>query len=289
MKAYNPKDWTKLIFHFHKSDSIRLLLPAIIVLAIYSAILCYIDVELQLIKFRSTTVLHSLLGFVLSLLLVFRTNTAYERWWEGRKLWGELVNSSRNLMLKMNAFIPEDDTQLKHNFRILICNFAFALKEHLRNGLKPELLEEHPNLSIKKLSEYKHAPNKIAKQLFIEIQQLQKQNIISDEKLIVLNNELSSLTNVAGACERIKSTPIPYSYITFIKRVILIYTITLPIGLVDDFKWTTIPMVLFVFYAFAGLELIAEEIEDPFGKEDNDLPTDDIANRIKENLKEILN
>jgi putative membrane protein len=288
MKAYNPKDWTKLIFHFHKSDSIRLLLPAIIVLAIYSAILCYIDVELQLIKFRSTTVLHSLLGFVLSLLLVFRTNTAYERWWEGRKLWGELVNSSRNFMLKMNAFIPEDDTQLKHNFRILISNFAFALKEHLRNGLKPELLEEHPNLSLKKLSEYKHAPNIIAKQIFIEIQNLQKQNLINDEKLIVLNNELSSLTNVAGACERIKSTPIPYSYITFIKRVILIYTITLPIGLVDDFKWATIPMVLFVFYAFAGLELIAEEIEDPFGKEDNDLPTDDIAYRIKENLKEIL-
>ena len=123
MKAYNPKDWTKLIFHFHKSDSIRLLLPAIIVLAIYSAILCYIDVELQLIKFRSTTVLHSLLGFVLSLLLVFRTNTAYERWWEGRKLWGELVNSSRNFMLKMNAFLPENDTEMKNNFRILISNF----------------------------------------------------------------------------------------------------------------------------------------------------------------------
>ena len=114
-------------------------------------------------------------------------------------------------------------------------------------------------------------------------------NKITEEKLIVLNEELRSFTNIVGACERIKSTPIPFSYSTFIKRVILLYIITLPIGLVSDFKWATIPMVIFVFYAFAGLELIAEEIEDPFGKEDNDLPTDDIANRIKENLKEILN
>ncbi len=239
MKAYNPKDWTKLIFHFHKSDSIRMLLPAIATLSLYSAVLCYLDVEIQLIKFRSTTVLHSLLGFVLSLFLVFRTNTAYDRWWEGRKLWGELVNTSRNIMFKLDAFLPKEDFELKNNFRILVSNFALALKEHLRNGTNIELLEEHPNLSLETLSKSKHGPNKIAKQLFIEIQQLQKQGIISDEKIIILNNELSSFINVAGACERIKSTPIPYSYSTFIKRIILIYTITLPIGLVDDFKWAT--------------------------------------------------
>ncbi|MBN8697438.1 MAG: hypothetical protein J0L87_12985 [Bacteroidetes bacterium] len=288
MKAYNPKDWSKLIFHFHRSDSFRMLLPAMIGLAIYASALCYLDVELKVIKLRSTTVLHSLLGFVLSLLLVFRTNTAYDRWWEGRKIWGDMVNNTRNLMLKLNAYIPSDRKDLKNHFRILISNYPFALKEHLRSGYKAELLEEHPNLHPSELKNYNHIPNRIAQQLYIEVEKLRTDNIISEEKLIVLNEELRSFTNNAGACERIKSTPIPYSYSTFIKRIILLYIITLPIGLVDDFKWATIPMVLFVFYAFAGLELIAEEIEDPFGYEDNDLPTDQISERIKKNLQEIV-
>jgi putative membrane protein len=124
--------------------------------------------------------------------------------------------------------------------------------------------------------------------MYFELNKLHANKTINDFQLLMLNEELRSFTNVVGACERIKGTPIPYSYSTFIKRVILIYTITLPLGLVDDFKWATIPMVLFVFYAFAGLELLAEEIEDPFGKEDNDLPTDNIADRINVNLTDLL-
>lgn len=288
MKAYNPKDWSKLIFHFHKSDSFRMLLPAMIGLVVYSSVLTYLEVEMQVIKLRSTTVLHSLLGFVLSLLLVFRTNTAYDRWWEGRRLWGDLVNNTRNLMLKLNAFIPSEKKELKNNFRILISNYPFALKEHLRGGYKEQLLEDHVNLRAIDLKKYDHIPNRIAQQIYIEVENLRKENIISEEKLIVLNEEMRSFTNIAGACERIKATPIPYSYSTFIKRIIFLYIITLPLGLVDDFKWASIPMVLFVFYAFASLELIAEEIEDPFGYEDNDLPTDEISERIKKNLIEII-
>jgi putative membrane protein len=289
MKAYNPKDWSKLIFHFHKSDSFRLLLPAMIGLVVYAGLLCYIEIELKWFKLRSTTVLHSLLGFVISLLLVFRTNTGYDRWWEGRKIWGDLVNNTRNLMMKYNAFIPEDKSQLKNEFRILISNYPLALKEHLRKGVNFELLEDHQSLRLDSIKNCVHIPNKIANQLFLETEKLKQEGIITDEKFILLNDELRSLTNVCGACERIKSTPIPYSYSTFIKRIIFLYVITLPLGLVDDFKYATIPMTLFVFYAFASLELIAEEIEDPFGYEDNDLPTDEIAERIKNNLKEIIN
>jgi putative membrane protein len=288
MKAYNPKDWFKLIFDFHRAESFRMALPAMIVLLIYSAVLCYVDVELHLVQLKSTTILHSLLGLVLSLLLVFRTNTAYDRWWEGRKLWGELVNNSRNLMLKLNAFIPTEHKEIKNEFRILISNYAFALKEHLRSGFIESELEEHPRLKMTELKNYNHVPNRIAQQLYIETETLIKRGIIPSEKFIILNEELRSITNVAGACERIKKTPIPYSYSMFIKRVIFIYIITLPLGLVDDFKWMTLPIVLFVFYAFAGLELLAEEIEDPFGHEQSDLPTDEIAATIKKNLLEIV-
>jgi putative membrane protein len=288
MKAYNPKHWFSLIFSFHKSDSFRLLIPGMLGLIALSFGLCYLQLELKYVSFRSTIVMHSLLGFVISLLLVFRTNTAYDRWWEGRKLFGDLVNNSRNLMMKYNAFIPEENKELKNNFRILISNYAFALKEHLRGGFIQEQLEEHPNLKLSALKQCDHIPNRIASQLFIDSEKLVRDQIISDRKLAILNEELRSFTNTAGSCERIRKMPIPYSYSLFIKRMIFIYVITLPLGLITDLKWATIPIVVFVFYAFASLELIAEEIEDPFGNEENDLPTNELANTIKKNLLEIL-
>jgi putative membrane protein len=287
MKAYNPKDWTKLIFAFHKTDTFRQLIPAIIGLALFSTVLCYFIVHLKWIEMRSTTVMHSLLGFVISMLLVFRTNTAYDRWWEGRRMWGDLVNNSRNLMMKINAFIPSEKIELKKRWRILISNYPFALKEHLRGGFIAEELEDTDTLRAIELREYKHIPNILSDQFFKELENLKTEKCISDEKMLLLNDEIKSLANICGACERIKGTPIPYSYSTFIKRIIFLYSITLPLGLVADLKWATVPIAVFVFYTLASIELIAEEIEDPFGKDTNDLPTDDIAHRIKSNLIEL--
>src|SRR6185295_11431615 len=170
MKAYNPKDWFKLIFNFHKSDSFRLLIPGMIGLTIFTGTLCYLHVE-EHIKLRNTMVMHSLLGFVISLLLVFRTNTAYDRWWEGRRLWGELVNNSRNLMLKITAFLPEEEQERKQLFRILITNFAFALKEHLRGGYDESELQDHGNLPLNDLRKVQHIPNRISLQLYAEADQ----------------------------------------------------------------------------------------------------------------------
>ncbi len=286
MKAYNPKDWFTLIFNFHRSDSFRLLLPGSIGLAILSSTLCYFHFE-EYIKLRSTMAMHSLLGFVISLLLVFRTNTAYDRWWEGRRLWGDLVNNSRNLMLKITAFLPEKEKERKKIFAILISNFAFALKEHLRGGYKEEELHECASLSFNELRAVKHIPNRISLQIYKEADQLVKEGIITEERLLSISDELRSFTNITGACERIRKTPIPYSYSAFIKRIIFIYIVTLPLGLIADLKWATVPIVLFVFYAFAGLELLAEEIEDPFGLERNDLPTEELATTIKKNVNDI--
>lgn len=288
MKAYNPRHWFSLIFSFHKSDSARPLIPALLGLGLLTAGLCYIHLKVEPIRFVSTIVMHSLLGLAISLLLVFRTNTAYERWWEGRKLFGELVNNSRNLMLKINAFLPEGHKEIKNNFRILIANYAFALKEHLRGGFEPDELEDSPVLPLSMLREYNHIPNRIAQQMYAEADKLCRQQLITEERLIVLNAELSSFTNITGACERIKKTPIPYSYSSFIKRMIFLYVVTLPFALIPELEWTSIPIVLLIFYAFAGLELIAEEIEDPFGRDYNDLPTDEIAVTIRKNLAEIV-
>jgi putative membrane protein len=287
MIAYNPKDWLKLIFIFHKSDTFRMLLPALLIAAAYSTLLTYLSIEVHYLEFKSTTVIHSLLGFVISMLLVFRTNTAYDRWWEGRKLWGELVNSSRNFALKINTMIPPESKKEKENLITLIGNFPFVLKEHLRGRFKAVEFETNKTITIEDLNKVNHKPNALIWAIEKEVMQAYKNKNITNEQLLLLNDELRTMANVCGACERIKNTPIPYSYSMFLKKFIFAYVFTMPLGFVYDFKYWTAPIVVFIFYAFASIELIAEEIEDPFGTDANDLPLDAIAITIRTNVKEI--
>ena len=117
MVRYNPKEWFSLIFEFHKSDTLRKMVYILLLYTVYSLAIVY--VELEFTEFRSTITIHSLIGFVLGLLLVFRTNTAYDRWWEGRKLLGALVNTSRNLALKLNTFLPENASDKREKMKYL--------------------------------------------------------------------------------------------------------------------------------------------------------------------------
>lgn len=287
MITYNPKDWFFLIVKFHKSDTFRLLLPSIIFIGIYAAIIVYVEASIMHIGIKNPTVMHSILGFVLSMLLVFRTNTAYERWWEGRKIWGSVVNNSRNLSLKLSAFVSLKSD--KDDLRTLITNYIFSFKNHLRNKYNQEEFTPVGELTLSRFAEANHKPNIIAKELYKKIQFLYNEKGITNEHLIILNEELKSFTDNCGACERIKNTPIPYSYSIFLKKMIFLYIISLPVFFGSEYGFTTVPITMIVLYVFASIELIAEEIEDPFGDDDNDLPLDDICQRIKNNLIEILN
>jgi len=285
MVQYNPKEWFGLIFRFHKSDTFRILLPAMICLGVYSGFLCYIFLEVIDYKLKSSMVLHSLLGFVISLLLVFRTNTAYDRWWEARKLWGSLLNISRNLALKTKVYIPEADYKY---VRTLIVNFAISLKLHLRKESSLDKLQSTEGFDPQTIATKKHIPNQFALLIFNYYNQLYKSNKISGNQLFLIKDELTAFTDITGACERIKNSPIPFSYSLFIKKFIFVYTMTLPFGLMSDFGYWLIPLSMFVFYALTSLEVIAQEIEDPFGRDSNDLPTDGITNNIEISITEIF-
>ncbi len=237
---------------------------------------------------RSLSLLHTSLSFVLSLLLVFRTNTAYDRWWEGRKLWGGLVNSSRNMAIKINALIPVTHKEHRDFFRKAIPLYAKILKSHLAlETTRLELdSEAHPELG--NLDYSKHLPNQVAMLIAKRLFRIQQEGIITPEQLLMLNNELNNFTDTCGACERIKNTPIPLSYSVFIKKFIFIYSVTLPFGYVFNLEFWAIPVVLFIFFVLASLELIAEEIEDPFGGDENDLPLEKIVGTITRNIEECL-
>jgi len=287
MISYNPKEWFSFIFNFHKADTFRKLFPLMIGIGLYSAGVGYLELEYwklsQNSHVKNITIMHTMLGFVISLLLVFRTNTAYDRWWEGRRMWGSLVNSSRNMALKLSVMLK--DKEDKDVFKKLIPAYASVLGLHLRDTV----IDDEILANTESKTSYNHKPNQIANAIMAKLQELYEGKKLSGEQLIVLNSELQSFTDVCGACERIKNTPIPYSYSVFIKKFIFFYVMTLPLGYVFQLGYYVVPVVVFIFYVLASLELIAEEIEDPFGTDENDLPTERMAENIKKNVEEIFN
>jgi len=286
MINYNPKDWVNFIFHFHKADTFRKLWPMMLGVAIFSGLIVFF--ELKYLKLSDTAyvknigMMHSLLGFVISMLLVFRTNTSYDRWWEGRKLLGALTNVSRNFAIKLKS-LKLDAVHLEF-FNYAIPKYAFALKEHLR-----EKQYFGKNALLIEVDGGKHIPNQVAASISARVFELQAKGEISNEQLIILNGDVQQFTDICGGCERIKKTPIPYSYSAFIKKFIFIYVITLPFGWVFSLGYFVVPIVPFILYVLASLELIAEEIENPFGLDANDLPVDEICENIEKHVGELLN
>ncbi len=292
MIAYNPKDWFTFIFRLHKADTFRALFLMLICIGIYTGIIAWLELEYMYLSkdsnVKNLNLLHNLLGFVLSLLLVFRTNTAYDRWWEGRKLWGSLVNNSRNLAIKLNVILDNNDVVNRDFFQNIIPAFAFVLRKHLlKESIRLELDEiDHPELIT--FDNKKHVPNQVSTIISKRVNKLYLDKKITNAQLINLNNELTAFADICGACERIKNTPIPFSYSLFVKKFIFFYIMTLPFAFVMHLGYYAIPVVVFVFYVLASLEMIAEEIEDPFGTDLNDLPTQKISENIKKYVEEIL-
>ncbi|MDA9275271.1 hypothetical protein N8Z27_02795 [Crocinitomicaceae bacterium] len=287
MIKYNPKNWFKLIFALHKSDTMRMLWKEILYIGAFSALLSFLIIEYA----TNTKPLHdlvsvySLVGFVISLLLVFRTNTAYDRWWEGRKKWGCLVNDTRNLAIKISAIVPKGES--RDFFCKSIPNFVFASKEHLRKGVhltELELTAEEFKVFEKKV----HVPNVISLQMYQKLQELKSDGKVSEVEYLAIDNNLNALLDSLGACERIRNTPIPFSYSLFLKKFIFIFVTTIPLAFIPSFGYYSIIIAMFLFYVLVSMEVLAEEIEEPFGDDDNDLPTDQLCVKIRENVREIF-
>lgn len=287
MISYDTKEWFTFIFRFHKADTFRTLFPIMLAIGAYSGIIGYLEVEYWQLAdnsyIKNITIMHGMLGFVISLLLVFRTNTAYDRWWEGRKMWGSLVNNSRNFAIKLSVILQDEKD--RNYFRKMIPSYASILHKHLNDADTSKQLFDGVDLEI---DHHKHKPNQVAKMLFQKINDLYTSKKITGDQLIILNAEVLSFTEICGACERIKNTPIPYSYSAFIKKFIFFYVMTLPFGYSFSLGYYVAPVVVFIFYVLASLELIAEEIEDPFGTDENDLPTHKIAENIKKHIEELI-
>jgi len=292
ISSYDDKAWWSAVFSFNSADTAHKLAPLLLAMTGYTllvafAVLDWFHID-HAMDWSNVAVMHSLLGFAISTLLVFRTNTAYDRWYEGRRLWGALTNNARNLSIKLSHIINANDGADREFFRVMIPNFAFVLKNHLRGTFRAEDWESLPEYPVEGLPQGSHLPNYVASEIFGKLNKLYFQGVIMPEQLLVLNPEIQALTDITGACERIKNTPIPYSYSSFLKKFIVIYCVTLPFGYVVSLHYWVIPVVVFIFYVLTSLEVIAEDIEDPFGLDANDLPTEEACENIRKHVGELL-
>jgi ion channel-forming bestrophin family protein len=270
---------------FHNTPIFGRIWVIVLAVATYSALVALAYHFIDTIFFGLGAEFHGFLGLVLGTLLVFRTNTSYDRWWEGRKLWGQLVNDSRNLAIKVQTCVraPVADKQRLGKWLI---SFAYALKAHLRGGTR---LSEVPGVpEVPPGDEPPHAPAYIAASIYEQFEQWRLNDQLGGFELLFLDQHAASLMNICGACERIQKSPISISYRWYIRQAIAIYMLTVPWGLVQTFDWWTIPAVAMLGYFMVGVEMIAESVEDPFGVDEDDIMLDDLCRTIERSVTGIL-
>ncbi len=245
-----------------------------------------------------STLPFSLVGVALGIFLGFRNNTSYDRFWEGRKLWGQLVNVSRSLTRQIQMMVGPlpgealDATQRTAVHRELvhrIVGFVHVLRHHLRD--EPDLEDVRGLLGddeIEALASESNRPAAVSARTGARLRELWDRGWIHPMHLPVLEASLTEMTGIQGGCERIKATPIPASYTILIHRIVATYAFALPFGIVDTVHGWTPVVVLLITYAFYGLDAIGDEIEDPFGYDDNDLPLSTLSRMIEVNLRQRL-
>jgi putative membrane protein len=231
-------------------------------------------------------------SIVLGLLLVFRTNTAYDRFWEGRKIWGTLINTVRNLARTIWVSVREErpkDRQGKIETLRLLVAFAVSTKLHLRaEPINNELAVLMPQQWFEKLKQMNTPSLEIAFWIGDYLQQQHQRNCINAYQLTAMFKLLDTMVDCLGASERILKTPIPLAYTIHLKQLLFIYCLSLPFQIIDEFQWGTAPIVALISFTVFGIEEIGVEIENPFGRDPNDLPLDQICNTMNINIEDLI-
>jgi ion channel-forming bestrophin family protein len=239
----------------------------------------------------------AMVGVPLGIFLGFRNNTAYDRFWEGRKLWGELVNTTRSLTRQIITLVeplpdaepttPEAIFAYEAKIVHMLIGYVHALRHHLRDSDPFSTLARIIGEGeVAKLQGEGNVPIAMLQRLGDQIAEGRRKHWIHPFYVPVIEASLVSLTDIQGACERIKSTPIPYSYTVLMHRIVAVYCVLLPFGLDEAVGWATPAVVLCISYALFGLAAIGEEVEQPFGFDPNDLPLSTISRAIEATLRQ---
>ncbi|MFN6945710.1 MAG: bestrophin family protein, partial [Cytophagaceae bacterium] len=274
---------------------IRKIRYELLIFTIYSSLMYYLKEELHLWDFTMPLAIPALVGTTISLLLAFRINQSYERWWEARKLWGAIVNDSRTLIRQTYGFADstkKDDPEIKKAFKRIAYRqiaWCYSLGHFLRGLSSMDGLKEHlTEAEIEQLKTHDHIPNKLLQLHLEDIHFLYEKGLINAYQQVQLESTLTRLCDSMGGCERIKRTIFPHTYSLFIHFFIYFFIMTLPLGLIDLFGVIEIPIVVIMASAFFLIEKTAIHLQDPFENKPTDTPVSTIARTIEINIKQMI-
>lgn len=282
------ENWFKMLFVWHGSVLPRLL-PRLTLLFVLSIAVVFFHGKILSFKVPLNPTPLTLFGFVLALFLGFRNNVSYDRFWEARKLWGSLLNCTRSLarqVLTLPRTLSEKSETTSFIYLLISC--TYLLKHQLRGtNAENDLKERLSGTQFSFIHATHYKPIMVIKLMGDWIANARNKENIDSIQQMRLDENLDKLTEIVGGCERIISTPIPYSYRVLLHRTVYLYCFLLPFGLVDSLQWLTPFIVVFIAYTFVAFEAIADEIEQPFGMESNDLALNEMCRMIEATLMEL--
>ncbi|GGC73379.1 hypothetical protein GCM10011387_28700 [Pedobacter quisquiliarum] len=281
------ENWFRMLFIWQGSVLPRLL-GRLSLLLLLSLVVLYFNGAIFNYKIQLNPAPFTLFGIALAIFLGFRNNVSYDRFWEGRRLWGSMLNTTRSLARQAQTLTHKGaPTDTGHFVKLLIA-FSWCAKHQLRQTDPAEDL--HRLLGARESEQLRgkrYVPNLLVLEMGKWLQVLHSNGSINPLLAANIDHNLNELSNIIGGCERIASTPIPYTYKVLLHRTVYFYCFLLPFGFVDSLGWMMPVIVTFIAYTFVALEAVADEIEDPFGVEPNDLALNALCTMIEHTLREM--
>lgn len=229
------------------------------------------------------------LGTAISVILSFKLSQSYDRWWEARKIWGSIVNDSRNLVLQLQSFLKKGNHDIIRRITLRQIAWCYCLGQALRELDPVDGLDKYlNNQDLKELDAHKNKPLGLIQLTTLELADLKNKNQIDVFSFIQLNNTLVNLTNAMGMTERIKGTVFPVTYRIFLHMIIYLFVILLSISLRTMESHFEIPLLLIIAALFFLLERTATHLQDPFSNKPTDTAMTAIATTIEINLKQLI-
>jgi len=293
MVVSDKPTWLQVVF-MYRGSALLLVWRRLLLVTLVSVVITWLHERYGLFHDNLTIVPFSLIGIALSIFLGFRNNTSYDRFWEGRKLWGRAVNISRTITRQILTLIgpaEKDPTMAEHRKTLVyrVIAYVHLLRQHLREeDALDEISAFLPPAELEALRTEHNRPVALLQRIGDVFRSDWDRGWVDTMHLPVLESSLTDFTDVQGGCERIRSTPIPISYNILLHRIVGVYCLSLPFGLVADIGILTPVVVMLVAYAFFGLDAVGGEIEDPFGTDPNDLPLRALTRMIEVNLRQRL-
>ncbi|MGG5209773.1 bestrophin family protein [Chryseobacterium sp. MIQD13] len=279
-------NWLKMLFIW-RGSVLKKIVVQLIVILVFSLSIYYFKGKIFDYKVHLNPTIFTLIGLALAIFMGFCNSASYDRFWEGRKLWGLLVIESRSLTRQILSLVNDSSPEEKEKIIRMISAFGWSLNyqlrdksgtEHLARLLSPEQAEQ--------LKDKKFIPSLILGFIADWLNEQQKKGNIDTIVMTSMDHQLNQFSNISGGCERIHNTPLPFAYSVLLHRTVYLYCFWLPFGLVDTLDWMMPLIVLLISYTFIALDAIIQEIGEPFGEEENDLALNTICRTIEYSIFE---